>query len=232
MCSEHPEWGQLQIQEELSKKGLYFRRHQVRNSVRRVDPIGIELRKLNNLKLRWNRGSLKKLDKILPADGINMTSTESFISQPPRTGLNSLNQEDSVRLLKSILTSNKVIYVDDVPHKKDETSLPSSEDVSSVKEEPLVKEVNSILIGDNNGQEKKVVEELMDVGQKVNDTGHIMREVAKEASDQENIGPSINQLVELKIESPQPSNLEDEREVIWKEKLYKYGLFTFVLKVL
>lgn len=220
MCRNHPEWGQARIQEELKKKGLHFRRNQVRNSVRRVDPVGIELRKLNNLKMRWNRGSLNRLDKILPADGINMTSTESFISRPPRNGLNALNEEDSVRLLKSIVTTHKKTYVEPITCKmvtqtQNETSEESAggkEDQSVLKEE----------------QKEDIQEAWMEDAEEVKNEKDMSRQVSKDKSDEENVEPDSNHQQNLRMDAPLLSGSENDKEYTYRKMLYKYDASHFI----
>lgn len=219
MCRNHPEWGQVRIQEELKKKGLHFRRIQVRNSVRRVDPVGIELRKLKNLKMRWNRGSLNRLDKILPADGINMTSTESFISRPPRNGLNALNEEDSVRLLKSIVTTHKKSYVTPITSKMmvkqtqnetPEESTDNKEDQSVLKDEP----------------KEDFQEGLVEAAQEVEGKMDILREVSQEKSDEENVEPNSNRQQDLRKDAPSLSGSEDDKEHAYRQMLYNMVMST------
>ncbi|KAJ8027604.1 hypothetical protein HOLleu_32795 [Holothuria leucospilota] len=206
MCKAHPEWGQVHIQEELQRKGFYLRRAQVRNSVRRVDPVGIEVRRLKNLKMRWNRGSINKLDKILPADGINMTSTESFVSKPPRSGLNALNDEESVRILASVVASTKKTYVESMSQeilKLSKKSENKDELLDSNKEQPLDK---------NSNRKESQTESVVDALEAENEDKRV------ETGNKENIGTDSNEQPDSRTSFPQMSDEEDED---YRKRFYK-----------
>lgn len=207
ICKAHPEWGQVHIQEELQRRGFSLRRAQVRSSVRRVDPVGIEVRRLKNLKMRWNRGSINRLDKILPADGINMTSTESFVSKPPRSGLNALNDEESVRILSSVVASTKKTYVESMSQeilKLSKKSENKDEMSDSNGEQPPDK---------NSNREESQRESVVDALEAGNEDKRV------ETGNKENIETNINEQPDSRTSSPQVSDGEDEN---YRKRFYKY----------
>ncbi|PIK46671.1 hypothetical protein BSL78_16456 [Apostichopus japonicus] len=77
-----------------------------------------------------------------------MTSTDSFLCQPPRTGLNGLSQEDSVRLLKDIVYSSKRKYVEyPPPFKTEESSEESSKEAGEEQQgDELIKAVEAVQV--------------------------------------------------------------------------------------